>query len=192
MTGFEPYPGSRSTQPAPRRIPDDQPFLVRLNLSRLSLAWVVAWIVILGPQVLLIADFWVPAAISTALALIVLVIYLATNARRGPILGVGPPGVWVSRRVRGFIRVGPQFEATFLPWSSIERIYLRRILVDKRVCVRETGWRPRLGARPDVFEVVDYAYRTPFNASLTFADRPADEITAAITQHGLGKTKIDF
>jgi hypothetical protein len=68
MTGFEPYPGSTPMLPVARRIPDDQPFVVRLNVFRLGLAWAVAWVVVVGLETLLIADFLVPAAIDTAAA----------------------------------------------------------------------------------------------------------------------------
>jgi hypothetical protein len=190
MTGFGPYPGSAPMQPVARRIPDDQPFVVRLNVFRLGLAWAVAWVVVVGLETLLIADFLVPAAIGTAAGALILLIYLAISARRGPILAVGPQGVWVSRREGGVSGLGSRFTAVFLPWSSIERIYVRRVLLDKRVCVRAAGWPTVF--RLDLFDILRSLYGTPFHASLTFADRPADEVVAAIAQHSGGTTKVDL
>jgi hypothetical protein len=191
MAGYA-FPSGGASMGGVSRILADQPFVVGLNLFLLSLGWVVPVVALLGLEVLLIGtSLLLPTVAIGAGVVLLLVIYLVASARRGPILAVGPEGVWVSRREgRSGRVVGQHFAAVFLPWSSIERIYLRRVLLDKRVCVQASG-RART-ARIDIVDLVQSFYGTPFHASLPFADRPADDVTAAITQHGRGKTHIDF
>jgi hypothetical protein len=56
--------------------------------------------------------------------------------------------------------------------------------------VRAAGWPTVF--RLDLFDILRSLYGTPFHASLTFADRPADEVVAAIAQHSGGTTKVDL
>ncbi|SNT65286.1 hypothetical protein SAMN05421812_12154 [Asanoa hainanensis] len=193
MAGYE-LPLDQPTA-APRRIPAGQPFELSLNLVRLGLYWVGAMVVVGGLQVLLIGDYLLlPVALAALPALLILFVYLATNARRGPTLAINPEGIWVSLRVRGFVRLGPQFTAVFVPWAAIDRIYVRRVALDKRICVAPRNPREfHLRSYPnvDVFDVLQRFYGTPLHASLTFGDRPADSVLETITRYAAGRTPIE-
>lgn len=195
MAGYGPHPmPAEPIGSVPRRIPGEHPFVLRASVVRIGLSWVAAYVVAVGLQMLLIDDYPVFAVAGIGVvAALLLVIDLATNAWRGPALTVGPEGIWVSVRVRRFLRIGQQYEAAFLPWASIERIYLRRIALDKRVCVRPRNpRRAEFHLHFEFFEVLQRLYGTPYNASLTFGDRPADEVVEAITRYGAGRTQIDL
>ncbi|MEV4623613.1 hypothetical protein AB0J74_33525 [Asanoa sp. NPDC049573] len=164
-----------------------------MNVYRLGLAWAVTWVAVVGSEVLLAGSTLVlPVAAVSVGAAFALLVRLVQHRRRGPILALNAQGIWVSTRVRGQRAVVPQFAADLLPWSSIERVYCRRIGIDKRVCVKARFPRSVGLAGSAPADILQLLYGTPYNASLTFGDRPAADVLEAITRYGGGKTTIDL
>jgi hypothetical protein len=162
-----------------RRIPADQPFAIRPSIVKHA----VPVVVVLAAQLVWL-DFDGPdLALFGAAALLATALYLGRIAWVGPVLAVNAEGIWVKRWPAW------QSRATFLPWSSIERIHLRRFVVDQRLCVvsreRHREHRRIEGA------VHDAIFGTPFTVSLTFGNQPEDEVRDAIGRFSGGLVRID-
>jgi hypothetical protein len=184
--------------PVTKRIPEDQPFIVRPSVGKRVLQFGL----VLGVLALLIAcPFGLAAAepgsggLGPALAVLgcVLVffgalmglqVYLLTSG--GPVLAVGPHGLWIKTRpTRG--------QAIWLPWELVARIYRRRWAFDKMVCVQPRD--PRVGANLGAFTAVDSGmqqlfFGSGFTATLNFADRRESEIMAALAGYAAGRCPV--
>jgi hypothetical protein len=184
--------------PVTKRIPEDQPFIVRASVGKR----VMQFGIILGVLALLVAcPFGLAASepgsggLGAALAVLgcVLVffgalmglqIYLLTSG--GPVLAVGPHGLWIKTRpTRG--------QAIWLPWELVARIYRRRWAFDKMVCVQPRD--PRVGANLGAFTAVDSGmqqlfFGSGFTATLNFADRRESEIMAALAGYAAGRCPV--
>lgn len=209
--GYPPtQPGYQHTQPggypAPppvtKRIPQDQPFIVRPSVRKRGLLFggLLLFILVLlacplglalsgggstgdGSQV-----FGVLGVLGCVLAVIGLPLglqlWLLTSG--GPVMAVGPAGMWIKTRpTRG--------QAIWLPWEGIERISRRRWSLEKMVVVKARD--PRADNNLGAFTAVDSSlqklfYGSGFTATLNFADRPEAEIMAAITHFSAGRTHI--
>ena len=92
------------------------------------------------------------------------VIHLAGAATSGgPVLAVGPRGLWIKTRpTRG--------QAMWLPWEAIARIYRRRWSLEKMVCVQPPD--PRVGSGLGSYTAVDSAANRCLPAAFPF---PADD-----------------
>ncbi|MBO4210330.1 hypothetical protein, partial [Micromonospora echinofusca] len=179
-----------------RRIPTDQPYVVRPNASKRAVVFSALLLFILAVLVC-------PAglAASSAADAVGLLLFLAGFAvviglllglqlwllvSGGPVLAAGPAGLWIKTRpTRG--------QAIWLPWEAVERIYPRRWGLEKMVCVKPRD--PRTGANLGAFTALDSGlqhlfFGTGFTATLNFADRPETEITQALTYYSAGRCRI--
>lgn len=198
--GYPPQaPGYPPAPPAAvvKRIPEDQPFLVRPSIAKRCIQFGglgLVLLVLLGcPLGLAISDGGGTGALVVGLVLLVVLfgglfglqIYLLTSG--GPSLGVNPAGVWVKTRpTRG--------QAVFLPWQAIERVYRRRWGIDKVICVKPRD--PRSADNLGTFTAIDSSmqqllFGTGFTAPLTFGDRPEQEVMAAIAHFAAGRVRIE-
>jgi hypothetical protein len=159
-----------------KRIPDEQPFVLGPSLIGHCLSAGVGLAASFVVMFLLVG--YVPPLSGAPLGPIAALLALGAVASvvatmwRGPALAVNPEGVWLRVRRR----------SVFLPWSSIEQIYLRRLWFDDRVCVVRRG----------TVDVELDRYTTPFTASLTYGNQPEADVLEAIRKHGAGRTRIDF
>lgn len=109
-------------------------------------------------------------------------------ASGGPVMAVGPAGMWIkSRPTRG--------QAIWLPWEGIAQISRRRWSLEKMVVVKARD--PRADSNLGAFTAVDAGllklfYGSGFTATLNFADKPEAEIMAAITHFSAGRCPITW
>jgi hypothetical protein len=80
-----------------------------------------------------------------------------------------------------------------LPWEGIERVYRRRWSFEKMFCVKARD--PRAGANLGVFTALDSSmqqlvFGSGFTATANFADRPEQEILAALTHFSAGRCPV--
>jgi hypothetical protein len=189
---------SRSVQPYPvvPRIPEDQPFIVRPSVRKRVLvfgAFLAGLMIFLGcvlglgaigsdnGAALLVVFF----AIALAFAgLFGLQIWLVASG--GPVLAVGPAGLWIKTRpTRG--------QAIWLPWEAIGLISRRRWSLEKMLCVAARD--PRAGQQLGAFTAFDSvvtqaAFGTGFTATLNFADKSEQEILQAIAYFAAGRVQL--
>lgn len=182
--------------PVVKQIPEGQPYTVRASVRKRVLQFGLLGLFILLmmscpiglsgvsggdlPTLLLMVGFFV----LLFGGIFALQIYLIASG--GPVLAVGPDGLWIKTRpTRG--------QAVLLPWGAIEQIYTRRWVFDKVVCVKARD--PRTGGNLGAFTALDsgmqqLVFGTGFTAPLTFADRPEREIMGAIVHYSAGRTFI--
>jgi hypothetical protein len=104
----------------------------------------------------------------------------------GPVLAVGPDGLWIKTRpTRG--------QAIWLPWAAIERVYLRRWALEKMLCVKPRD--PRVGSGLGAFTAVDSGmqqafFGTGFTATVNHADRSEAEIMRAVIGYAAGRCRV--
>ncbi|MBF9134949.1 hypothetical protein I0C86_39410 [Plantactinospora sp. S1510] len=109
-------------------------------------------------------------------------------ASGGPVMAVGPAGMWIKTRpTRG--------QAIWLPWEGIAHISRRRWSLEKMVVVKPRD--PRADSNLGAFTAVDAGllklfYGSGFTATLNFADKPEAEIMAAITHFSAGRCTITW
>ncbi|MEH1012257.1 hypothetical protein V6U90_03900 [Micromonospora sp. CPCC 206060] len=199
--GPEPVAGPPPLPPPPpvvvtRRIPTDQPYVVRPNASKRAVVFSALLLFILlmmacptGLAALSAADavglliFLAGFAVFIGLLLGLQLLLLVSG---GPVLAAGPAGVWIKTRpTRG--------QAIWLPWESVERIYPRRWGLEKMVCVKPRD--PRTGANLGAFTALDSSmqqlfFGTGFTATLNFADRPESEIMQALRHFSAGHCPV--
>jgi hypothetical protein len=183
--------------PVTKRIPEDQPFIVRASAGKRALQFGI----LLGVLVLLLAcplglaaadsgELGAPLAIVGCLvvflgALFGLQVYLLVSG--GPVLAVGPQGLWIKTRpTRG--------QAIWLPWELVERVYRRRWAFDKMVCVKPRD--PRVGGNLGAFTALDSSvqqlvFGSGFTATLNFADRKEEEIMGALHHFAAGRARVE-
>ena len=199
--GYQVPPGTRA--PVTKRIPEDLPFIVRPSPGRRMLTFIPAPLVLVlvllvitpqllqpgpdhtsGDAVALIFLFLCPAV--AVFGLLGLQLYLLSSG--GPILAVGPPGLWIKTRpTRG--------QAIYLPWEGIERVSKRRWALDKMVVVKPRD--PRVTAGLGAFTALDSGmlklfYGSGFTATLTFGSKREAEVMAAIQHFSAGRTLIEL
>ncbi|MEU7930990.1 hypothetical protein [Micromonospora echinofusca] len=189
--------------PVTRRIPEDQPFVVRPNVAKRGLLMMgVALVLILpiaccaglgvvnsaDPQLRSRSVVGVLALVGCLLALIALPlgIQLWLIGSGGPVLALGPAGLWIrTRPTRG--------QAIWLPWEGVAQISRRRWSLEKMLVVtpRDARALRHLGA----FTALDGAalnafYGSGLVATLNFADRPEAEIMAAVVHYSAGRCQL--
>jgi hypothetical protein len=179
------------------RIPQDQPFIVRPNLTKRiavigglaggivlflgclfglsGLANSGAGLAMLGAWLLISAAF---------VALFGFQIWLLTSG--GPVLAAGPAGLWIKTRpTRG--------QAIWLPWESIAGISRRRWSLEKMLAVHPRD--PRAEQNLGMFTAIDSGiqkafFGTGFTATLNFADKKEDEILQAVAYFSNGRVPL--
>ena len=183
--------------PVARRIPDDQPFLVRPHLGkRIGLAAaIVGGLSLFVLCVLGLAavgeDADVPGLLEAWLVLTVflaLVFGLLTWLRLsgGPVLAAGPDGLWIrTRQTPG--------QVIWLPWGHIAQISRRRWFLDRMLVVHPIDRRlqDNLGG----FTLFDAGaarsfYGSGFVAALNFADRTEAEILRTIADYAANRVHL--
>ncbi|SNT65287.1 hypothetical protein SAMN05421812_12155 [Asanoa hainanensis] len=162
------------------RVPDDQPFVLRLDLRKR----------ILPPAAILLFILCLVGAATFAeggtggpvfVLFVVLTVVAGVQVYReasGPVLAVNAAGVWIRRRRN-------RRQAVFLPWAAIERVYVARRGFERLFHVRPRDPRAALGLTSALFQ------GGVLTASLTFGDRPAPAVLAAIEQFSAGQVRID-
>jgi hypothetical protein len=197
------YPPPPPPAPVTRRIPEDQPFVVRPSVAKRGLVFAAVALVVLLPLGCLAglgvsqgtdaqdrgdALLGVLAMGGCVLLLIALPLGLQLwlIASGGPVLAVGPAGLWIrSRPTRG--------QAVWLPWQAVAQISRRRWALEKMLVVKPHDGRAlqHLG----VFTALDSgllaaAYGSGLVATLNFADRSESEILAAVAHYSAGRCPI--
>ncbi|GAA3911266.1 hypothetical protein [Actinoplanes auranticolor] len=182
--------------PVVPRIPEDQPFIVRPSLRKRAVVlggFVLALLAFLGCVLGL-------GAIGSENGLALLVVFLVIAiffvglvglqvwllATGGPVLAVGPAGLWIKTRPsRG--------QAIWLPWEAIGMISRRRWSFEKMLCVapRDPRAEQKLGAFTAFDSMVTQAaFGTGFTATLNFADRSEQEILQAVAYFAGGRVPL--
>lgn len=178
--------------PVIKRIPDDQPFVVRANVQKRALLFggvALGVALLVGCLPLLSGDVVIGFAVIGGFfvfigALFGLQLYLLTSG--GPVLAVGPAGLWIKTRpTRG--------QAIWLPWEVVAQVYRRRWSLEKMVCVQPRD--PRTGGNLGAFTALDSGlqqlfFGTGFTATLNFADKPEAEIMGAIAHYAAGRVPV--
>ncbi|MFF4890031.1 hypothetical protein [Micromonospora chersina] len=193
------YPfGVGPAQPPPttKRIPEDLPFVVRPSLGKraltLGLVTLVVGLVIACPIGLAASSegggagllFIIPVVLLFFAVPVGLQLWLVSSG--GPVLALGPAGLWIKTRpTRG--------QAIWLPWEAIDRIYLRRWALEKMLCVKPRD--PRAGSGLGAFTALDSGmqqafFGTGFTATVNHADRGEDEIMRAVVGYAAGRCRV--
>lgn len=182
--------------PVVPRIPSDQPFIVRPSVRKRSLVFgaiVLAVLVCLGcvlglgaigsdNGLALVAVFFVIALFFVAI--FAFQVFLLTSG--GPVLAVGPAGLWIKTRpTRG--------QAIWLPWEAIGLISRRRWSLEKMLCVAPRD--PRAEQNLGAFTALDSSimkafFGTGFTSTLNFADKSEDEILQAVAYFAAGRVQL--
>ena len=194
------YPPPPYQAPAPppvtKRIPEDLPFVVFPSLRKRMIFFGLVLLVIvlifacpLGFAMSSSGDVAPFLAILGCVVvsfglLIGIQLYLISSG--GPVLAVGPVGLWIKTRpTRG--------QAIWLPWEGIERVYRRRWSFEKMVCVKARD--PRAGSNLGAFTALDSSmqklfFGSGFTATANFADKPEQEIMAALAHYAAGRCPV--
>ncbi|WP_434742904.1 hypothetical protein [Micromonospora sp. SH-82] len=195
--GYPPPP----TTPVTKRIPEDQPFVVRPSIAKRGGVMGGVVLLVLTPFVCLagfaalqvgegaaLPGLGVIGALACLLPLIALPLgfQLWLIASGGPVLALSPAGVWIrSRPTRG--------QAVWLPWEAVAQISRRRWSLEKMLVVRPHD--PRMVQNLGVFTALDSGvlhafYGSGLVATLNFADKPEAEIMAAVAHYSAGRCPI--
>ena len=178
------------------RIPEDQPFIVRPSVRKRV---VLFGSLLLGLLTILGCVLGLGAIGSeNAVGLLVVFIVIAVTfvgllglqawllASGGPVLAVGPAGLWIrTRPSRG--------QAIWLPWEAVGRISRRRWSMEKMLCVapRDPRAEQQLGAYTAVDSMITQAaFGTGFTATLNFADKSEQEILQAVAHFAAGRVQL--
>lgn len=197
------YPDSGFTVPRPfqiaKRIPGDLPFVVRPSKGRTALVQGGAMAVGLLPLLCCvglglsantgIADspaivlaFLLPLAVFLPMFLLIWLMAVLG----GPTLAADQHGLWIRARKM-------PVKAIWLPWEAIARIYVRRWMLDRAVCVQPHD--PGAGAGTGIWAAMDQGMGqallgAKFNASATLGDKREAEIMNALAHFSRGRTYI--
>ncbi|MGC5052638.1 hypothetical protein ACLQ2S_14415 [Micromonospora sp. DT48] len=194
-------PAGGQPPPVVRRIPEDQPFVVRPNVTKRGL-------VFLGFALLLIVPitccFGVGVTSSTtsgrgsvlavvgmlgcllAAVCLPLGLQLWLIGTGGPVLALGPAGLWIrTRPTRG--------QAIWLPWEGVAQISRRRWSLEKMLVVRPHD--PNALANLGTYTALDSGMLSAFYgsglvATLNFADKSEAEILAAVAHFSAGRCPL--
>ncbi|MDQ7903266.1 hypothetical protein RB614_01865 [Phytohabitans sp. ZYX-F-186] len=176
-----------------KRIPEDQPFIARHSVKKRVLLFGG-----IGGGVSLVFAALIGAGSGEPLAALgvfgcfavmfglIFGLQIWLLASGGPVLAIGPAGLWIKTRpTRG--------QAIWLPWEAIERVYRRRWAFDKMLCVKPRD--PRTGTNLGAFTALDsgmqqLVFGTGFTAPLNFADRPEAEIIGAVAHFSAGRVHV--
>ncbi|MFG3599004.1 hypothetical protein [Micromonospora chersina] len=188
--------GPAQRPPTTKRIPADLPFVVRPSLGKraltLGLVTLVAGLVLACPIGLAASSegggagllFIIPVVLLFFTVPVGLQLWLVSSG--GPVLALGPAGLWIKTRpTRG--------QAIWLPWEAIDRIYVRRWALEKMLCVKPRD--PRAGSGLGAFTAFDSGmqqafFGTGFTATVNHADRSEDEIMRAVVGYAAGRCRV--
>ncbi|WP_428961878.1 hypothetical protein [Micromonospora fluostatini] len=192
------YPPPPAT-PVTKRIPEDQPFVVRPSVAKrggimggVMLALLTPIVCCAGLGITQGSDGSPVLPVLGMLGCLLLLVGLPLGfqlwliASGGPILALSPAGVWIrSRPTRG--------QAVWLPWEAVARISRRRWSLEKMLVVQPHD--PRMVQNLGVFTALDSGLLSAFYgsglvATLNFADKPEAEIMAAVAHYSAGRCPI--
>ncbi|HEY1180483.1 MAG TPA: hypothetical protein VGF17_30370 [Phytomonospora sp.] len=195
------YPSSGFTVPRPfqfaKRIPGDLPFVVRPSKGRTALVQGGAMAVGLLPLLCCVgiglsADTGIGDSPAIVLAFLLPLLFLVPlflfiwlmAVLGGPTLAADQHGLWIRARKM-------PVKAIWLPWESIARIYTRRWMLDRAVCVQPHD--PSAGSGTGVWAAMDQGMAqallgSKFNASTVLGDKREPEIMAALAHFARGRT----
>ena len=183
--------------PVAKRIPEDQPFVVRPNVAK-RLAVVGAGTAVIGLFLFCILglaalgeDVDMAGLVGVWLVIVVFFFLLVggiawTVSSGGPVLAAGPAGLWIKTRpTRG--------QAIWLPWEHIALISRRRWGVEKMLVVQPHD--PRAGRGLGAFTAFDASlttafYGSGFTATLTFGDKKEAEILQAVAYFAANRVTL--
>lgn len=208
--GYPPPPGTYlpagGGYPAPqppvsKRIPEDQSFIAYPSVRKRAMTFAIVPLAVLimigclfglatagsgeSPPLGLLLGMLAVLLLPIGL-LLGFQLWLITSG--GPVLAVGPAGLWIKTRpTRG--------QAIWLPWEGITEISRRRWGLEKMVVVKPHD--PRVGGNLGVFTALDSSmlklfYGSGFIATLSMADKPESEIMAAIAHFSAGRCHITW
>ncbi|MFE0589593.1 hypothetical protein [Micromonospora echinospora] len=196
--GYPPPPA-----PTAKRIPEDQPFVVRPSVAKRGLVMGAVALVLLSPIVCLAGlglagsadpDMRANAALGIAGIFVCLLaaiglplgIQLWLIASGGPVLALSPAGLWIrTRPTRG--------QAVWVPWEAVGQIRRRRWSLEKMLVVqlRDPRMLQNLGAYTALdSSMLNAFYGSGLVSTLNFADRSEQEIVAAVTHYSAGRCPI--
>ena len=184
-----------------KRIPDDQPLVLRHRAARFvavfgSLYLGIPLVLVAGALTLLLMDGvdfgnigWLgllPFAIMIAGGFVQLGIVLGFGLPGGPVFAANDRGVWV--------RAGKwPARSIFLPWPAVARIYTRRWLWDRAICVLphdgRAGTNAGVRARLDM-GVQRAVFGSRLTASAFYCGRRADDVLAELYRLSAGRVPI--
>jgi hypothetical protein len=185
------------------RIPEDQPFVVRPSATKRAMVMGGVALVFVAPIVCLagvaLLDGADPQArgeaalglIGVAVCLLAVIalplgLQLWLIASGGPVLALGPAGLWIrTRPTRG--------QAVWLPWEAVGQISRRRWSLEKMLVVAPRD--PRALQNLGTFTALDSGLLSAFYgsglvATLNFADRTEQEILAAVAHYSAGRCPL--
>jgi disulfide bond formation protein DsbB len=180
-----------------KRIPEDQPFILRASVGKRALVFggllLFILLIVACPIGLAAGDSGDVGPMLGILgcllvfigALLGLQLYLLTSG--GPVLAAGPQGIWIKTRpTRG--------QAIWLPWEMVERVYRRRWALEKMVCVKPRD--PRVGGNLGAFTAIDSSmqqlvFGSGLTATLNFADKPEEETMNALRHFAAGRCPVE-
>jgi hypothetical protein len=185
-----------------KRIPDKQPLVLKSRFSRFLTVFGALYLgiplaILLGVSMLLFA---VTGIGFGDLSLIMLVAYgalvlfgltqmallISIGMAGGPVLAANTDGLWI--RVRKW-----PARSVYLPWSMITRIYPRRWLWDRAICV--VALDPRVGSQAGVFARIDMAMQkalvgSRLTASTYYSGCRADDVLMELHRLSGGRVHI--
>jgi len=186
--------------PMTRRIPEDQPYVVRPSAIKRGLAYAkivsVLALVVSGPGAL--ANISDPGTallnmlgvVGFVLAISVLPLgpQLWLLSSGGPVLALSPAGLWIrTRSSRG--------QAIWLPWEAVAQIGRQRRGMENTLLIQPGD--PRTVRQFGAATVIDRSplsgiYGSCLTAPLNFADRPEEEILAAVRRFSAGRCPTNW
>ncbi|MEU8260017.1 hypothetical protein AB0C02_05280 [Micromonospora sp. NPDC048999] len=194
--GPAPLPPPWQSPPTAKRIPADLPFVVRPNLRKRALLFgglfLFIGLVMACPLGLAASSAGDAGLLFVVVPMVMLFVAVPVGLQLwlissgGPVLAVGPDGLWIKTRpTRG--------QAIWLPWTAIDRIYLRRWSLEKMLCVKPRD--PRVGTGLGAFTALDSGlqqafFGTGFTATVNFADRSEEEIMRAVVGYAAGRCRV--
>ena len=185
-----------------KRIPDDQPLVLKSRFGRFVLVFGafflgIPLVVLLGAAVVLFAVTGIGFA---DLALIIAAAYgflalfgllqvamlTGIGMAGGPVLAANTEGLWI--RARKW-----PAKSVYLPWPMVARIYPRRWLWDRAICV--VALDPRAGSRAGVFARIDMAMQNALlgsrlTASTFYSGCRADDVLMELHRLAGGRVYI--
>ncbi|WP_433390038.1 hypothetical protein [Micromonospora sp. KLBMP9576] len=198
-----PPPGHPGGAPVIRRIPEDQPYVVRPHLAKRALASVGILLVVVlpfafvylrvvsaaGPEMRYEDALYLFDVVAYPLVLVgtPLGCQLWLVRSVGPVLALGPAGLWVRTR--------PTWgQAVWLPWEGVARVSRRRRWSRGKMLVvtpHDTEVLHRFGVSTRVDgEALRSLRDFELTATLDFADRPESEIMAAVARYSKGRCQL--
>ncbi|WP_203991270.1 hypothetical protein [Micromonospora lutea] len=184
-----------------RRIPEDQPFVVRPNVTKRGLVFLGLALVLIVPFACCLGGGIASSAATGRESFLAVVgvfgcllaavclplgLQLWLIGSGGPVLALGPAGLWIrTRPTRG--------QAIWLPWEGVAQISRRRWSLEKMLVVRprDADALRNLGAYTALDTgLLSAFYGSGLVATLNFADKSEADILAAVAHFSAGRCPL--